>query len=186
MTGVWRTFPDFDGIYKISEKGDVLSTHRMKHRLLKAHRDKDGYWQVRLSLSKRTRAYRVHWLVCVAFHGKPKPGEQASHLDGDKNNNCADNLRWMSPKANNLLKREHGTSRSPARQGENNPRVKLSDRQVDEIRSRYLSGEPSRPLARAFSVSQTSIVRIGRGERRSSQTPAISRKASPKTSRGNP
>lgn len=47
----------------------------------------------------------VHQFVCLAFHGEP-PNDglkyEVNHIDGNKHNNRADNLEWMTRKENTL------------------------------------------------------------------------------------
>jgi hypothetical protein len=40
------------------------------------------------------RRTRVHRLVCLAFHGDPPFGYCVDHINGNKEDNRADNLRW--------------------------------------------------------------------------------------------
>jgi hypothetical protein len=44
--------------------------------------------------------HRVHRLVCLAFHGEQPEGFCVDHIDGNKENNRADNLRWCEWKEN--------------------------------------------------------------------------------------
>ncbi len=45
------------------------------------------------------KSYRIQIIVCETFHG-PKPSSKHSvdHEDGNPRNNCAENLRWYTPK----------------------------------------------------------------------------------------
>lgn len=50
----------------------------------------------------------LHPIVCAAFHGpKPFPKAVVRHLDGDSQNNCANNLRWGTPQENADDKKKH-------------------------------------------------------------------------------
>lgn len=41
--------------------------------------------------------YQTHRLVCIAFHGPPPSDHHTvDHIDNDRNNNKADNLRWAT------------------------------------------------------------------------------------------
>lgn len=44
----------------------------------------------------KIRRHRVHRLVCIAFHGEPPNNKCVDHIDGNKENNRSDNLRWCS------------------------------------------------------------------------------------------
>ena len=54
---------------------------------------------VRIDRLKRT--FKVHQLICEAFHGpKPTPEHIVLHLDEDPSNNVPGNLRWGTRKEN--------------------------------------------------------------------------------------
>lgn len=49
----------------------------------------------RMIIVIRGKTYKVHRLVCLAWHGKPKDDEDlVLHLDDDGLNNHKDNLKW--------------------------------------------------------------------------------------------
>ena len=41
-----------------------------------------------------------HILVCTAFHGERPEGYECDHINGNKLDWCADNLRWVTPEEN--------------------------------------------------------------------------------------
>jgi len=70
----------------------------------------------------RKKNYKIHRLVCEAFHGEPKPGQVVIHLDEDATNNRPDNLRWGSQKEN--LNAPGFIEYCKSRTGEDNPVAK--------------------------------------------------------------
>jgi hypothetical protein len=71
----------------------------------------------------RGKNYKIHRLVCEAFHG-PAPHEKpiVIHLDEDATNNRPDNLRWGTQKENLNMPNFKDYCRS--RTGDKNPRIK--------------------------------------------------------------
>lgn len=103
-----------------------------------------------------TRKAYLHRLICEAFNGPAPDGMLCRHIDGDRTNNAAENLRWGTQSQNNLDKRLHGTA--PA--GERNPMSKLTDRQVSDMRSvRAATGRSYAQIAQAFGVSAMTAYR---------------------------
>ena len=90
--------------YYINKEGQVKSTKGTVERLLKQKISKTGYPVVNLTQRigrKQLVTVPIHALVAFAFLGTPptpygrKRGcSVVTHVDGDKTNNCAANLRW--------------------------------------------------------------------------------------------
>lgn len=100
---LWKDIKDFEGIYKISNIGRIISVERydtlgrrVKAKMLKVRDDGRGYNQVDLSKEAIRYTYKVHRLVALAFLEKAHTTETINHMDGNKTNNRIDNLEWMT------------------------------------------------------------------------------------------
>ena len=75
----------------------------------------------------RSKNYKIHRLICEAFHGPPPKGKNVViHIDENGLNNRADNLKWGTQKENMNSPKFLEYCRS--RIGENSPHVKRSRR----------------------------------------------------------
>jgi len=67
---------------------------------MKPQLTKYGYLKIKLRHKGYRQAFFLHRLVCEAFHGEPPVyGDEPAHcrhIDGNRLNNHADNLRWGS------------------------------------------------------------------------------------------
>ena len=104
------------GDYEIHADGRVFSYKGWRGQTYKEitqSPDKYGYPCVRLVIRGKRKRLRVHYLVAIAFHGpKPSPLHQVCHIDGNKENNHYDNLKWGSALENAADRERHGrTSR---------------------------------------------------------------------------
>lgn len=109
--------PGYADIYA-SHDGEIWSA---KTGTLKAQRSTangKGYKAIWLWENGRDRERRVHRLVILAFHGNPpSPGHTPDHINRDRTDNRAENLRWATPKeqASNSKPRESMSNRAPGR-----------------------------------------------------------------------
>ena len=97
---VWKDIKDFP-LYKISNYGRVRNIN--SNRILRPS-VVCGYYKVRLSNNGKIHDFLVHYLVQEIFNNQlPKDNECIDHIDGNKLNNYADNLRVVSLSENSLL-----------------------------------------------------------------------------------
>lgn len=115
---VWVPVVGYEGEYKVSNYGRVKSVghfkrtkaglqYPVKPHLLK-QKERDGYLYVTLVSGGHARNFRVHRIVAQAFHGNPFNKAYVNHIDGNKKNNTAENLEWVTAQENSHHAIEHG------------------------------------------------------------------------------
>lgn len=103
----WKDISGFEGIYQVSDKGNVRRiyllrmNHGIKTRILKNHQCKsNGYLVVSLSKGGKVSHKCVHRLVARAFLPNPHNLPCVNHKDETRTNNHASNLEWCTYKYN--------------------------------------------------------------------------------------
>ena len=93
---IYKPIDGYD--YEVSNVGLVrnVKTGRILKQFLV-----NGYLRVGLSKDGVEKKFLVHRLVAQAFIPNPKNKPQIDHIDGNKQNNRVDNLRWVTSKENN-------------------------------------------------------------------------------------
>lgn len=101
MEEIWKDVVGFEGRYQVSNMGNVKSLRyggRGGEKNMKPTLHHTGYKIVGLGSAKKI--YGVHVLVAKAFVEKPNGKDFVNHIDGNKQNNCADNLEWVTAREN--------------------------------------------------------------------------------------
>lgn len=135
ITEIWKPCVQ-DSRYVVSNLGRirrVVATYRhpVTDECVKPILNSNGYLTVKFYQNGKICNYRVHQLICRAFHGDPLPYQtDVNHIDNDRTNNCADNLHWCTRKENLHWGKQQGRDNC----GERNGQAKLQPDQVREIK----------------------------------------------------
>lgn len=121
----------FEGLYKINQQGQILTFHKTV-KFLNPMLDKKGYLRVELRKNSKRKGYFVHRLVAETFIPPINNKPFVNHIDGNKQNNCVENLEWCS----NLENQRHAwkTGLAKPRYNEKHPRCHIDKKTVLEIR----------------------------------------------------
>jgi len=148
----WRPWPR-DPRYLVGSDGTVLGLSGLPI----GSRRKDGY----IAIGCRNGAVRTcvlgHVVVCETFHGPRPEGMEAAHRNGDRSDNRASNVRWISRPDNQADRIGHGTNG-----------IKLTVDDVHAIRAALAAGASRNELAARYGVTPGTIshVRVGHSWRR--------------------
>lgn len=110
MTEIWKDIVGYEGLYQVSNLGNVKRLKGYKGRgkgyiveehLIQPSINSRGYQNVILCKNGKTKTFAMHRLVAIAFLDNSDNLPQVNHKDEDKTNNCVDNLEWCDSKYNN-------------------------------------------------------------------------------------
>ena len=113
MKEIWKDVPNYEGLYQVSNLGNVKSLDKYvnsgiknntsvkrKGQLLKQSLKKNGYLQVTLTHNNIRKYIGVHRLVAQTFIPNPNNLPVVNHKDENPLNNCVNNLEWCTQKYN--------------------------------------------------------------------------------------
>jgi hypothetical protein len=170
---IWLPVAGYEGAYEVSNFGNVRSLDRFARshsncekwltgKVLKTKPSGKGYRSVNLSANNVISTKYVHTLVAQAFIGDRPEGLHINHIDGNKLNNCVDNLEYCSPKDN--ARHAVKTGLRSYERGEKLPVAKLTEADIPMIRKRLLAGESQVAIAKDYGVHGTTIHYLSRGK----------------------
>lgn len=136
-------------IYRKKQNGKVIKRKLSPH--------SNGYVYVALCEYGIYTTYRVHRLVAMAFIKNDNPNVKTfvNHKDGNKSNNHAENLEWISPSDNNKHAYSTGLWKPVIFQKHSKP-VSIYDLHTNKLLHYHVS---TCQAARIISCSKSSIQR---------------------------
>lgn len=141
---MWKSVVGWEGLYEVSDNGDVRSLDRVveysngrkrthKGRVLRSSVCR-GYPTVRLHSQDDGITRYVHQLVLEAFIGPRPEGAECCHNNGVRTDCRLKNLRYGTKESNAQDKYRHGTARGPVSRGAGNIKAKLDEDKVRWVR----------------------------------------------------
>ena len=177
---MWKPVPFANYPYEVSNLGRVrrfsIASESTRRHLpnrnyaphIVGHSINNGYHYITFSYKHQPIRVSLHCLVLEVFVGPRPDGMYGCHNDGNRDNNAISNLRWDTPKSNQLDRIKHGNDQY----GEHNGSAKLTNIQADEIlKIRSTTGMPYYKIAEKFGVSRATIHLICTGKLRARINP---------------
>lgn len=173
---VWKDIKDYEGIYQVSNFGNVKSLDRevapnnrvpywRKGKIFKQSKSNLGYMTVGFTVNNIKVNKYVHRLVAETFITNWCNHPQVNHVDCDKTNNRMYNLEWCTNSQNQIHATKNGLNKlhlhRVAYSEEKNGRSLLTKEQVSEIKQKYIPYKYSaKKLSKEYNVSESCITHI--------------------------
>ena len=146
--------------FEISKSGVIRNCNTLK--IKSQYISSTGYYMISVSKNNKSKSYRVHRLLAETFI--PKNNEFqifVNHIDGNKLNNCLENLEWCTHLENMQHAFKNGLANNS---NEKNGMSKLTSKDVAIIKTMLKNGISQYKIAKKFNVSRSAILKIKLGK----------------------
>ena len=159
----WVDIKGYEGLYQVSNMGDVKRLYKNSEKLLAERVSTTGYDHKSLWKDNKRTNFKTHRLVALAFIENPKGKYTVNHIDGNKLNNNVTNLEWLSLGENLRHARDTGLWQH---RGSNHVHAKLTEEDVYKIRDLLNKGGITMTkIGTIFGVGAGAISKIANGDR---------------------
>lgn len=110
MRKIWKYVKGYEGLYKVSNYGEVKRMSGkvprgdgfigVKGGVLIPKDNGKGYLRVKLTKNNKEKRIMLHRLIATAFVENPLNKPNVNHIDGNKKNNTINNLEWCTQSEN--------------------------------------------------------------------------------------
>lgn len=109
MKKIWKDIPGYEGLYQISEDGEVKSLERIFYcgvnhalkkvypeKIMKARLDHNNHERITFHKDGKCKSFFIHRLMWETFVGEIEDGFEIHHKDFNKSNNLISNLEKLT------------------------------------------------------------------------------------------
>jgi hypothetical protein len=155
MEEIWKDVIGYEGIYQVSNLGNIKSVYVDK--TLSPPINQYGYLYHGFRKNKKRNNILIHRVVAIAFLDNPNLKPCVNHKNGIKTDNRVENLEWVTYQEN----MNHSVFNNLCAKGEKIAQSKLTELQVSEIREKYKNQKMTYlNLASEYNVSFSLIGQI--------------------------
>ena len=151
---IWMPINGYEGLYEVSNFGRIKS---LRKNIILSLNNNGEYSRVNLSKDTKQKNKLVHILVAEAFISNPENKKFINHKKGNKKDNRATELEWMTQVENN--KHSYDTGLARVNRGESNGSSKLTEKDVIKIRELHFKLS-SRKIGEIFNVCHSTILDV--------------------------
>ena len=127
----WKSVVGFEGLYEVSDRGNVRSLKCGRVRHMRKCKDKKNYERICLMKEKMKHTVSVHRLVGSAFLVPVEGKITIDHIDQNPSNNNLGNLRWADQTDQCINRKQYSNT------GEKNISQSINTEQFHVVIKRY-------------------------------------------------
>jgi len=159
----WKPITGFEDYYQVSNMGEIKSLQRelprsygvgtsiKRERIMKPRKHSRGYYSIALRVNKEITQFFIHRIVAVHFVDNSNNKPQVNHKNGNKTDNRAENLEWVTPSENTIHALASGLM------GKGWFKCKIEKDDYSKIRELYKGGMRQKDIANIYNVRQSTI-----------------------------
>ena len=157
---IWKDIPGYEGLYQASNLGRIKKIWKTKETIMKPSLQKEGYLRIGLVKNSKRKSYQVHRLIALCFIDNIYNKKYVNHIDGNKQNNNADNLEWVTASEN--LKHAYDNNLFKTIPGGKNSKPIL---QYDLNGNFIKKWESQREAGKTLGIQQSNIFKVANEQR---------------------
>lgn len=151
---IWKDISGFEGYYKASNLGRIISLRSGKIMSTKKHLR--GYPQINFSVNGKRSVIYIHRIIAETFLIKSNDKNTVDHKDENKKNNSVNNLSWCSQNDNIKMFHERRLSKNRIEK-----HMKLTKADVNHIRDEANKRNSSiKKISKGYGVKLNTVYKI--------------------------